>query len=376
MLCESNSFNSYKINNSNIFETTTEKTEISSYIKKNNYKKGKNERIKKKNNNKLIDIFNPIKKNKKAKENINNASYNSPKKIKNNYLFITKNVFLIKELNIRKEFLTEILIGLKKDEKINKPLYLNNIFKYQDSPEINEKHRAVVIEWLSFIIHYFSQSNETLFMCINIMDRYISKKKITLNNYQLVAISSYLIASKYEDTNSPSIDDLIYISKNIYSHNDIIEMEINILSTLNFDIFSVSSYQFFSFFYLISNLNNKILFCLGHLILELCLLNIDLMSYDSSQLAIGSFIIAKKSLEIKDGLSNIKLFYNYNENDMIEIQKKIVLFLNRIVYSNKNCLILEKFEKKKYLSVSYIFKCSNECKKCNNICYKKNISCK
>ena len=376
MLCESNSFNSYKINNSNIFETTTEKTEISSYIKKNNYKKGKNERIKKKNNNKLIDIFNPIKKNKKAKENINNASNNSPKKIKNNYLFITKNVFLIKELNINKEFLTEILIGLKKDEKINKPLYSNNIFKLQDSSEINEKHRSVVIEWLSYIIHYFSQSNETLFMCINIMDRYITKKKITLNNYQLVAISSYLIASKYEDTNSPSIDDLIYISKNIYSHNNIIEMEIDILSTLNFDIFSVSSYQFFSFFYLISNLNNKILFCLGHLILELCLLNIDLMSYDSSQLAIGSFIIAKKSLEIKGGSSNIKLFYNYNENDMIEIQKKIVLFLNRIVYSNKNCLILEKFEKKKYLSVSYIFKCSNECKKCNNICYKKNISCK
>ena len=376
MLCESNSFNSYKINNSNIFETTTEKTEISSYIKKNNYKKGKNERIKKKNNNKLIDIFNPIKKNKKAKENINNASNNSPKKIKNNYLFITKNVFLIKELNINKEFLTEILIGLKKDEKINKPLYSNNIFKLQDSSEINEKHRSVVIEWLSYIIHYFSQSNETLFMCINIMDRYITKKKITLNNYQLVAISSYLIASKYEDTNSPSIDDLIYISKNIYSHNNIIEMEIDILSTLNFDIFSVSSYQFFSFFYLISNLNNKILFCLGHLILELCLLNIDLMSYDSSQLAIGSFIIAKKSLEIKGGLSNIKLFYNYNENDMIEIQKKIVLFLNKIVYSNKNCLILEKFEKKKYLSVSYIFKCSNECKKCNNICYKKNISCK
>ena len=50
MLCESNSFNSYKINNSNIFETTTEKTEISSYIKKNNYKKGKNEIIENLNN--------------------------------------------------------------------------------------------------------------------------------------------------------------------------------------------------------------------------------------------------------------------------------------------------------------------------------------
>ena len=109
------------------------------------------------------------------------------------------------------------------------------------------------------------------------------------------------------------------------------------------------------------------------------------MSYDSSQLAIASLLIAKKSLEIKGGLSNIKSYYNYNESDIKEIQKKIVIFLNHIVYSDKNCLILEKFEKKKYLSVSYIFKCSNKCKifkcsnKCkmrNNICYKKNKSCK
>jgi len=376
MFYETVSFNSYKVSDSNIFETTTEKTENSSNIKINDNKKTKNKKLNQRKNNKLINIYNPLIKKKKDKENINNSSFNSLKKIKNNYLFITKNVFLIEELNIGKEFLTEILIGLKKDEKINIPSYSNNIFKYQDSSEINEKHRAVVIEWLSYIIHYFSQSNETLFMSVNIMDRYISKKKITLNNYQLVAISSYLIASKYEDTNTPSINDLIYISKDIYTHNDIINMEIDILSTLNFDIFSVSSYQFYSFFYLVSNLNNKILFCLGHLILELCLLNIDIMSYDSSLLAIGSLIVAKKSLEIQGGLPNIKLFYNYNENDMIEIQKKIVLFLNLIVYSDKNCLILEKFEKKKYLSVSYIFKCSNRYKKCNNICYKKNESCK
>ena len=275
-------------------------------------------------------------------------------------------------MNIKKEFLKEILISLKKDEKINIPSYSSNIFKCQNCLEINEKHRAVVIEWLSYIVCYFSQSNETLFISINIMDRYISQKKITLDKYQLVAISSYLIASKYEDTNSPLIDDLIFVSKNIYSQNDIITMEKDILITLNFDIFSVSSYQFFSFFYLISDLNNKILFCLGHLILELCLLNIDIMSSQPSLIAIGALLIAKKSLEIKNKLSIIKLFNNYNDNDIKEIQKKIVLFLNKIVYSNKNCLILEKFEKKKYLSVSYIFKCDNKSNMCDNICYKRN----
>ena len=210
---------------------------------------------------------------------------------------------------------------MKKDEKINKPCYSNNIFKYQDSSEINEKHRAVVIEWLSYIAHYFSQNNETLFLSITIMDRYINKKNISLNVYRLVAISSYLIASKYEDINSPSITDLIYISKNIYTHSDIISMEKDILIILNFDIFSVSSYQFFSFFYLVSNLNNKILFYLGQLILEICLLNIEIMCYEQSLLAIASLLIAKKSLEMKGELSGIKIFYNCNENDIKEIQK-------------------------------------------------------
>jgi len=376
MICETISFNSYKENNTISFGTTTEKTENIINIKKNNYIKGKNDIIKQRNNNKLIDIFNPVTKNRDGNENKNNPSFKIQKKVINNYLFITKNVFLLEELNIKKDFLTEILIGLKKDEKINKPCYSNDIFKNQDSTQINVKHRAVVIEWLSYIVHYFSQSNETLFMSINIMDRYISKKRITLNIYQLVAISSYLIASKYEDTFTPSIDDLIYISKNIYNHNDITAMEKDILDTLNFDIFSVSSYQFFSSFYLISNINNKILFCLGHLILEICLLNIEIMSCEQSLLAIGSLLIAKKSLEIKGDLPNINIIYNYNENDIKEIQKKIVLFLNKIVYSDKNCLILEKFEKKKYLSVSYIFKCDNKYKFCSKTCYKNNKICK
>ena len=376
MICESLSFNSYKTENLTTFDRTTEKTENSLNIKKKNYKNEKNDILIKKNNHKMKDIFNPIIKNKLKNENKNMSSYNVTKRVINNYLFITKNVFIFRELNIKREFLKEILVGLKKDEKINLPSYSNNIFKYQNYSEINERHRAVVIEWLSYIVCYFSQSNETLFMSINIMDRYISKKKISLNIYQLIAISSYLIASKYEDTNSPLIDDLIYISKNIYTQNDIISMEKDILTTLNFDIFFVSSYQFFSIFYLISDLNNKILFFLGHLILELCLLNIDIMSFEQSLLAIGALLIAKKSLEIKDELFDFKLFYNYNENDIKEIQKRIVLFLNRLVYSDKNCLILEKFEKKKYLSVSYIFKCDKKYKMCNNICYKKNNTCK
>ena len=129
-------------------------------------------------------------------ENKNNPSYIPTKKEINNSLFIAKNL-INKNNNLsikREEFLTEILVGLKLDENINLPNYKNNIFKYQDIKSINERHRGVVIEWLSYINHYFNQSNEALFMSVNIMDRYISKKKISLDIYQLVGIASFLIA--------------------------------------------------------------------------------------------------------------------------------------------------------------------------------------
>lgn len=309
-----------------------------------------------------------------SNENTNNSSYIITKKVINVPSFISKNLFNKNYYFKKEEILTEILIGLKLDEKINLPNYSTNIFKNQDLRSINERNRGVVIQWLSYVNHYFKQSNETLFMCINIMDRFISKRTISLDIYQLVGISSYLIASKYEDIENPSIDELIYISKNVYTHNDIISMEKEILVALNFDIFFVSSYQFFSYFYFISAINNKKLFHLGHLILEICLLNIDIMTYSQSLLAIGALLVAKKCLQIKGSTNNIRLIYNYSEKQIKEIQKKIVLFLCSVVYNKNTNLIMEKFERKRYMSVSYIFKYEKQLRIRDKIAYKENVN--
>ena len=300
-------------------------------------------------------------------ENMNSSSYNMAKNSLNCKLSFTKNILERNNIfNKTEEFLTEILIGLKLDEKINIPDYSKNIFKNQDIKDINERHRGVVIEWLSYVSHFFNQSNETLFMCINIMDRYTSKKKISLNIYQLVGISSFLIASKFEDTNSPPIDKLIYISKYIYTHNDIVSMEKDILEELNFDIFSVSTFHFFSYYYIISEINNKKLFHLGQLILEICLLNIDIMSYNQSLIALAAILIAKKCLDIKGGGNNFKFLYNYTEEEIKEIKKKIILFLSNVVYNDKKNLIMDKFEKNRYMSVSHIFRYGKQNCKINN----------
>ena len=82
----------------------------------------------------------------------------------------------------------------------------------------------------------FHLLTETLFMTVNLMDRYLSKMEIDKKEYQLMAITSMLIACKFEEVYPPEIRDFIYISDKSFSKEEIIKMESNILSSLNFDL--------------------------------------------------------------------------------------------------------------------------------------------
>ena len=89
---------------------------------------------------------------------------------------------------------------------------------------------------------------------------------------------------------------------------------------------------------------------------------------------IGVLLVAKKCLQIKSTTNNIRLFYNYNEKEIKEIQKKIVLFLTKIVYNNSTNLIMEKFKRNKYMSVSHIFKNDKQLTLRNKQAYKENVN--
>ena len=45
-----------------------------------------------------------------------------------------------------------------------------------------------------------------------------------------------LIASKYEEIYAPEVADFVYITDNAYSKNEILDMEVTILKTLDFNL--------------------------------------------------------------------------------------------------------------------------------------------
>ncbi|KAF2289230.1 hypothetical protein GH714_030918 [Hevea brasiliensis] len=96
---------------------------------------------------------------------------------------------------------------------------------YMDSqPEINEKMRAILIDWLIDVHQKFELSPETLYLTINIIDRFLSVKPVPRRELQLVGISATLMASKYEEIWPPEVNDLVCISDKAYTHEQIENM--------------------------------------------------------------------------------------------------------------------------------------------------------
>jgi len=100
------------------------------------------------------------------------------------------------------------------------------------------KMRAVLVDWLIQVHQQFNLLQETLYLTVAILDRFlqITAKKIERKQLQLVGVAAMFIASKYEEMYAPEIGDFVYITDRAYTESQIREMELRILSAINFEL--------------------------------------------------------------------------------------------------------------------------------------------
>ena len=115
--------------------------------------------------------------------------------------------------------------------------------KWNPNPEymrsqlkIDETIRSTLVDWLIQIHYNFKLWPETLFLTVNVFDRYCSLNEISKKEVQLVGIAALLMITKYEEIYPPTLKDFIYITGDNYTSEQILEMERKILYALDFDI--------------------------------------------------------------------------------------------------------------------------------------------
>jgi G2/mitotic-specific cyclin-B, other len=86
---------------------------------------------------------------------------------------------------------------------------------------INERMRAILVDWLVEVHLKFKLVPETLYLTINLIDRYLERKEVSRPKLQLVGVTCLLLASKYEEIYPPELRDLVYICDRAYTKTDV-----------------------------------------------------------------------------------------------------------------------------------------------------------
>ena len=102
-----------------------------------------------------------------------------------------------------------------------------------------------------------------------------------------------LIASKYEEIYAPIVKDFVYITDNAYSKEEILEMERKMLSTLDFDIQTVSPWVFLQRYCKVAK-SDSLHSNLARYLIELTLIHSRMLKYSSSNIAASALYLTHK----------------------------------------------------------------------------------
>ncbi|KAG7089764.1 hypothetical protein E1B28_011418 [Marasmius oreades] len=129
--------------------------------------------------------------------------------------------------------------------------YAEEIFEYMESleermmprvdymdaqTELTWPMRTTLIDWLLQVHLKYHMLPETLWIAINIIDRFLSVRIVSTLKLQLVGVTAMLIAAKYEEIMAPSVEEFVFMTEKGFTKEEILKGECIILQSLDFQI--------------------------------------------------------------------------------------------------------------------------------------------
>jgi hypothetical protein len=200
-------------------------------------------------------------------------------------------------------------------EDIDDPLmvaeYVGEIFEYYRTLEtltmpnpdymdhqddLEWKMRGILIDWLIEVHTRFRLLPETLFLAVNIIDRFLSQKVVPLDKLQLVGVTAMFIASKYEEVLSPHIGNFVHVADDGFTVEEVLSAERYTLQTLKYDLSYPNPMNFLR---RISKADNYDIQTrtIGKYLMEISLVDHRFMRYPQSHVAATAMYVARLILE-------------------------------------------------------------------------------
>jgi G2/mitotic-specific cyclin 2 len=190
------------------------------------------------------------------------------------------------------EYVQEIFEYYKQLEEITMPN--PEYMEHQD--DLDWSMRGVLVDWLIEVHTRFRLLPETLFLAVNIVDRFLSSKVVPLDKFQLVGVTAMFIASKYEEVLSPHIGNFVHVADNGFTVDEVLAAERYTLTALKYDLSYPNPMNFLR---RISKADNYDIHTrtIGKYLMEISLLDHRFMPYRQSHIAAAAMYLSRLILE-------------------------------------------------------------------------------
>ncbi|KAL4989092.1 cyclin-like protein [Aspergillus falconensis] len=242
------------------------------------------------------------------------------------------------------EYVVEIFDYLREleMETLPNPDYIDH------QPDLEWKMRGILVDWLIEVHTRFRLLPETLFLAVNIIDRFLSAEVVALDRLQLVGVAAMFIASKYEEVLSPHVANFSHVADETFSDKEILDAERHILATLEYNMSYPNPMNFLR---RISKADNYDIQTrtLGKYLMEISLLDHRFLGYPQSQIGAAAMYLARLILDRGPWDATLAHYAGYTEEEIDEVFRLMVDYLHRPVCHEA---FFKKYASKKFLKAS------------------------
>ena len=215
----------------------------------------------------------------------------------------------------------------------------------ENQDELKWEMRSVLIDWVVQVHSRFNLLPETLYLTVNYIDRFLSKRKVSLSRFQLVGAVALFIAAKYEEINCPTVQEVAYMADNAYSIDDFLKAERFMIDVLEFDMGWPGPMSFLRRTSKADDYDYETR-TLAKYFLEITIMDSRFVASQPSWLAAGAHYLSRRILN-KGEWSELHVFYSgYTESQLRPLAE--VLLGNCRVAETNHKAIFEKYQERRY----------------------------
>ncbi|KAJ6571760.1 cyclin-like protein [Mycena capillaripes] len=214
--------------------------------------------------------------------------------------------------------------------------------------ELAWKMRGVLNDWLIQLHFRFRLLPETLFLAVNIIDRFLSARVVSLAKLQLVGVTCMFIAAKFEEVIAPSVQQFQEIADSSYTESEILQAERYVLKTLDWNLSYPSPVHYLRRVSKADDYNLKAR-TLGKYLIEIACLEWRLIAAPPSLLAAAAIWLARIALGEENWTPNLAHYSSYPESALLPTAN---LMLNYILKPTRHESFHNKYAGKKFSKAS------------------------